>query len=192
MVCWYMSRPCAENHQGHSRVSSSLGLASWRGREYGLNSEASSKHCHVCFFGTSVSRRLLTKSWMERETLCLPLGPGRTFSGRRQEPATSTPLTLGKHRGATPPFMVSTERRTHVRVMSLVLFRDRPTDFIFLGSKVTVDGDCSHEIKIPLLFGGKAMTNLGSVLRTRDITLLSKVRLIKAVVFPVVTYGCES
>ena len=65
-------------------------------------------------------------------------------------------------------------------------------DFIFLGSKVTVDGDCSHEIKIPLLFGGKAMTNLGSVLRTRDITLLSKVRLVKAMVFPVVTYGCES
>jgi len=65
-------------------------------------------------------------------------------------------------------------------------------DFIFLGSKITVDGDCSHEIKRHLLLGRKAMTNLDSILKSRDITLSSKVRLVKAVVFPVVTYGCES
>ena len=65
-------------------------------------------------------------------------------------------------------------------------------DFIFLGSKISADGDCSHEIKRCLLFGRKAMTNLDSVLKSRDITLLTKVRLVKAVVFPVVTYGCES
>ena len=66
------------------------------------------------------------------------------------------------------------------------------TDFISVGSKITADGDCSHEIKRPLLFGRKAMTNLDSILKTRDITLPTKVRLIKAMVFPVVMYGCES
>ena len=66
------------------------------------------------------------------------------------------------------------------------------TDFIFLGSKITVDGDCSHEIKRHLLPGGKAMTNLDSILKIRDITLPTKVRLVKAMVFPVVMYGCES
>ena len=66
------------------------------------------------------------------------------------------------------------------------------TDFIFLGSKITVDGDCSHEIKRCLLLGIKAMTNLDSILKSRDITLLTKVHLVKAMVFPVVKYGCES
>ena len=65
-------------------------------------------------------------------------------------------------------------------------------DFIFGGSKITADGDCSHEIKRCLLLGRKAMTNLDSILKSRDITLLTKVRLVKAMVFPVVTYGCES
>ena len=66
------------------------------------------------------------------------------------------------------------------------------TDFIFLGSKITADGDCSHEIKRCLLFGRKVMTNLDSILETRDITLSTKVHLVKAIVFPVVMYGCES
>ena len=66
------------------------------------------------------------------------------------------------------------------------------TDFIFLGSKVTADGDCSHEMKRHLLFGRKAMTNLDSVLKCRDITLLTKVHKTKAMVFPVVMYVCES
>ena len=66
------------------------------------------------------------------------------------------------------------------------------TDFIFLGSKITADGDCSHEIKRCLLVGRKVMTNLDSILKTRDITLLTKVHLVKAMVFPVVMYGCES
>ena len=65
-------------------------------------------------------------------------------------------------------------------------------DFIFLGSKITADGDCTHEIKRCLPLGWKAMTNLDSILKTRDITLPTKVRLLKAVVFPVVKYGCES
>ena len=66
------------------------------------------------------------------------------------------------------------------------------TDFIFLGSKVTADGDCSHEIKRCLLLGRKAMTNLDSILKSRDITLPTKVHIVKAMVFPVVIYGCES
>ena len=66
------------------------------------------------------------------------------------------------------------------------------TDFLFLGSKTTVDGDSIHEIRRRLLLGRKAMTNLDSVLKTRNITLLTKVHIVKAVVFPVVTYGCES
>ena len=65
-------------------------------------------------------------------------------------------------------------------------------DFIFWGSKVIADGDCSHEIKRHLLFGKKVMTNLDSILKSRDITLSTKVHLVKAMVFPVVMYGCES
>ena len=66
------------------------------------------------------------------------------------------------------------------------------TDFILGGSKITADDDCSHEIKRHLLLGRKVMTNLDSILKIRDITLLTKVRLAKALVFPIVTYGCES
>ena len=65
------------------------------------------------------------------------------------------------------------------------------TDFLFLGSKITVDGDCSHEIRRRLLLGRKAMTNLDSVLKSRDITLPTTVHVVKAMVFPVVTYSCE-
>ena len=65
-------------------------------------------------------------------------------------------------------------------------------DFIFLGSKITADGDCSHEIKRRLLLGRKVMTNLDSILNSRDITLSTKVHLVKAMVFPVVMYGCEN
>ena len=66
------------------------------------------------------------------------------------------------------------------------------SDFFFLGSKITAGGDCSHEIKRCLLLGRTIMTNLDSIFRSRDITLLTKVRLVKAIVFPVVMYGCES
>ena len=69
---------------------------------------------------------------------------------------------------------------------------ERVSDFIFLGSKITTDGDCSHEIKRRLLLGRKVITNLDSIFKSRDITLPTKVRLVKAVVFPVVMYGCES
>ena len=74
-----------------------------------------------------------------------------------------------------------------ISVMSPCLF-----NFIFLGSKITADGDCSHEIKRHLLLGRKVMTNLDSILKIRDITLPTKVHLVKAMVFPVVMYGCES
>ena len=66
------------------------------------------------------------------------------------------------------------------------------SDFIFLGSKITTDGDCSHETKRRLLLGSKVMTNLDSIFKSRDITWPTKVRLVKAMVFPVVMYGCES
>ena len=66
------------------------------------------------------------------------------------------------------------------------------SDFIFLGSKITIDGDCSHEIKRCLLLGRRVMTNLDNILKSRDITLPTKVRVVKAMVFPVVLYGCES
>ena len=65
------------------------------------------------------------------------------------------------------------------------------TDFVFLGSKITADGDCSHKIKRCLLLGRRAMTNLDSVLKSRDITLLAKVHIVKTMVFPVVIYGCR-
>ena len=66
------------------------------------------------------------------------------------------------------------------------------TDFLFLGSKITADGDCSHEIKTRLLLGRKAMTNLDSILKRRDITLLTKIHLVKAMIFPLIMNGCES
>ena len=66
------------------------------------------------------------------------------------------------------------------------------TDFLFLGSKITADGDCSHEIKRPLLLGRKGMPDLDSILKSKDITLQTKVHLVKAMVFPVVIYGCDS
>ena len=69
---------------------------------------------------------------------------------------------------------------------------ERVTDFIFGGSKITADGGCSHEIKRCLLLGRKVIANLDSILKSRDITLLTKVRLLRAIVFPVVMYGCES
>ena len=84
---------------------------------------------------------------------------------------TSSPITLWQMDGET------------VKIM---------TDFIFLGSKITADGDCSHEIKRHLLLGKEVMTNLDSILKSRDITLSTKVRLVKAMAFPVVMYGCES
>ena len=70
--------------------------------------------------------------------------------------------------------------------------RETVTDFIFLGSKITADGDCSHEIKRLLLLGRKVMTNIDTILKRRDITLATKVHVVKAMVFPVVKYGCES
>ena len=73
----------------------------------------------------------------------------------------------------------------------LYLPRDTVADFIFGGSKITADGDCSHKIKRHLLLGRKVMTNVDSILKSRDITLPTKVRLVKAMVFPVVMYGCE-
>ena len=72
------------------------------------------------------------------------------------------------------------------------LYKETVADFIFLGSNITADGDCSHEIKRRLLLGRKVMTKLDSILKSRDITLPTKVRLVKAMVFPVVKYGCES
>ena len=77
-------------------------------------------------------------------------------------------------------------------ITSWQLEGERVTDFIFLGSKITANGDCSHEIKRCLLLGRKVMTNLDSIFKSRDITLPTKVHLVKAMVFPVVMYGCES
>ena len=77
-------------------------------------------------------------------------------------------------------------------ITSWQIDRETVTDFIFLGTKITADGDCSHEIKIRLLLGRKAMTNLDIILKSRDITLLTKVCLVKAMVFPVVIYAFES
>ena len=87
-------------------------------------------------------------------------------------------------------------QKTKIRASGPVISRqidgETVADFIFLGSKITADGDCSHEIKRRLLFGRKVMTNLDSILKTRDITLSTKIHLVKAMVFPVVMYGCES
>ena len=77
-------------------------------------------------------------------------------------------------------------------ITSWQIVRETVADFIFLGSKITADGDCSHEIKRRLLLRRKVMTDLDSILKSRDITLSTKVHLVKAMVFPVIMYGCES
>ena len=79
-----------------------------------------------------------------------------------------------------------------VQWLRICLLMETVTDFIFLGSKITADGDCSHEIKRRLLLRRKVMTKIDSILKSRDITLSTKVHLVKAMVFPVVMYGCES
>ena len=79
-----------------------------------------------------------------------------------------------------------------VQGLRICLLMETVTDFIFLGSKITADGDCSHEIKRHLLLGRKAILKLRSILKSRDITLRTKVHIVKAVVYPVVMYGCES
>ena len=81
---------------------------------------------------------------------------------------------------------------TYTYITSLQIDGETVADFIFLGSKITADGECSHEIKRHLLLARKVMTNLDSILKNRDITLSTKVHLVKAMVFPVVMYGCES
>ena len=95
-------------------------------------------------------------------------------------------LKLNIHRKKTMAFGLITSWQIDGETMETV------TDFIFLGSKITADGDCSHEMRRCLLLGRKAMTNLDRVLKSRDITLLIKVSLVKAMVFPIVMYGCES
>ena len=80
----------------------------------------------------------------------------------------------------------------HIYALVYCIDGETVSEFIFLGSKITADGDCSHEIKRRLLLGRKVMTNLDSIFKSRDITLPTKVRLLKAMVFPVVMYGCES
>ena len=77
-------------------------------------------------------------------------------------------------------------------ITSWEIYGETVSDFILGGSKITADGDCSHEIKRCLVFGRKVMTNLDSIFKSRDVTLLTNVRLVKAMVFPVVMYGCES
>ena len=79
-----------------------------------------------------------------------------------------------------------------LQLFLLIVMMETVSDFIFLGSKITADGDCSHEIKRCLLLGRKVMTNLDGIFKSRDTTLPTKFRLIKAMVFPVVMYGCES
>ena len=105
------------------------------------------------------------------------LGPGIAPLGRACEPLQKTKIMAS---GPITSWEIGGETVETV------------SDFIFLGSKITADGDCSHEIKRRLLLGRKVMTNLDSILKSRDITLPTKVRLIKAMVFPVVMYGCES
>ena len=110
-------------------------------------------------------KSLLMKVKEESEKACLKLNIQKT------KIIESSPITLWQIDGET---------------------METVTDFIFLGSKIPADGDCSHEIKRCLLLGRKCMTNLDSILKIRDITLQTKVRLVKAMIFPVVMYGCES
>ena len=98
-------------------------------------------------------------------------------------PNTWSPELLGPGKG--------TKRRPK-QVCASEEYQETVSDFIFWGSKITADGDCSHEIKKHLFLGRKVMTNLDSILKSRDITLPTKVRLVKTMVFPVVMYGCET
>ena len=118
-----------------------------------------------CGMNTCICKSLLTCMEEESEKACLKLNIQKT------KIIASSPITSWQIDGET---------------------METVKDFIFLGSKITEDGNCSHEIERHLLLGGKAMTNLDRVLKSRDITLPTKVHIVKAMVFPVVTYGCES
>ena len=115
----------------------------------------------------------MAKSEEERKSLLMKVKEkaALTLSVQKMKTMTSSPITSWQIDGETT---------------------ERVTDFIFLGSRITADGDCSHEIKRCLLLGRKAMTNLDRKLKSRDITLPTDVRLVKALFFPVVMYGCES
>ena len=119
-------------------------------------------------------------------------------SNRRKWRGTKESLDEGE-RGEWKSWLKFNIQKTKIMASSSITSRqidgvkmEAVTDFTFLGSKITVDGDCSHEIKTHLLLRRKTMTNLDSILKSRDITLLTKVRIVKAMVFPVVMYGCES
>ena len=98
----------------------------------------------------------------------------------------------GEERGTLSGQKTETVKNLGVLIISWQIDRETVADFILGGSKITADGDCSHEIKRHLLLGRKVMTNLDSILKSRDVTLPTKVHLVKAMVFPVVMYGCES
>ena len=105
---------------------------------------------------------------------------------KMKEESKKTGLKLNTHKMKIMASNPTTSWKTDRETMETV------TDFIFLGSKITADGDCNHEIKRGLLLGRKVMTSLDSILKSRDNTLLTKVHLVKAMVFPAVMYGCES
>ena len=101
-------------------------------------------------------------------------------------------VKLGSEKSDLPLNIHKTKIMASGPIISSQIDGETVADFIFLGSKITADGDCSHEIKRHLLLGRKAMTNLDSVLKSRDITLLAKVHIVKAMVFPVIMFRCES
>ena len=124
---------------------------------------------------------------------------GWYHSNGRKQRGTKEPLDGGLMEESERPGLKLNIKKTKIMASSPITSWqiDRKqveveTDFLFLGSKITADGDCSHEIRRQLLLGRKAMKNLDSVLKSRDISLLTKVHIVKAMVFPVVTYGCES
>ena len=133
---------------------------------------------------------------MESVLPFLPIAYSQDFwtKYKTQPPADSGMLPLGDDKGLKLKF-----QKTKIMASSPITSwqidgetMETVTDFIFLGSKITAHGDCSHEIKRRFLFGRKTMTNLDSILKSRDITLPTKVCILKAVFFPVVMYGCES
>ena len=132
----------------------------------------------------------LESRFAERNIVNIRYADDATFMAETEEELKNLLMKV-KEESEKPGLKLSIQK-TRILVSGPITSWQIVTDFLFSGSKITADGNCSHEIKRHLLLGKKAMTNLDSILKSRDITLSTKVRTVKAMVFPVVMYGCES
>ena len=175
-------------------------IGSKLGKEY-----VKAVYCHPAYLSCMQSRSCKMLGWMKHKLesrllgeISVTLGMQMTYFMAESEEELKSLLMKVKEESEKVGLKLNIQKTKIMASGSITSWQidgervETVIDFIFLGSKITADGDCNHEIKRCLLLGGKVMTNLDSLLKSRDITLPTKVCLVKAMVFPVVMYGCES